>query len=357
MLRIILSWLGLVFLIVLGIYHPNHEAMSHFYTTPTPTSLNWQDLSLIQADNVENLQLITSLEHDSSLTVASWSSGGNYLAVGSAKGEIWLYDTNDFETPLYSWQGQDGNIVDLTFSPDGNLLASSGLHSVIRIWDTNYFSEQFIIENEVGYTGAGMATSLKFIDNETLIFIDSGGLIQIWDIKNGKQTDSFQLPPTVEPWDFWAMGSAFSNHSQLVAVSPEIGSDIELWNWSEQVKFMNLIGHGEYPSWSLQFNSDDTILVSGSDDNSIRLWDISSGQQILLLEGHEDYVRWICFSPDSKLIASSSWDKTTRIWDLSTGKQIKKFDELEGIVSFNPAGNLLAISNGSTLSLWGVRSE
>lgn len=70
------------------------------------------------------------------------------------------------------------------------------------------------------------------------------------------------------------------------------------------------------------FNSDDTMIVTTSDDNTAIVWDIKTGRQISKLQGHTGKVYHAEFSPDSKKVVTSSADKTAIIWDTRTGKKI-----------------------------------
>ena len=73
------------------------------------------------------------------------------------------------------------------------------------------------------------------------------------------------------------------------------------------------------------FLSDNTQIVSGSDDKTIRVWDLVTGQQVgEALRGHEDSVCSVVYSPVSIYIVSGSFDETTRVWDALTRRHIRK---------------------------------
>lgn len=68
--------------------------------------------------------------------------------------------------------------------------------------------------------------------------------------------------------------------------------------------------------YAVAFNSDGTMLASGSGDHTIRLWDVVTHQQIgAPLSGHTDTVTSVAFSPDGRVLASGSGDHTIRLWD------------------------------------------
>ena len=46
----------------------------------------------------------------------------------------------------------------------------------------------------------------------------------------------------------------------------------------------------------MQFNSDGTLLVSGSFDNTVKLWNVESQTELVTLEGHSNWVNSVAFS-------------------------------------------------------------
>jgi WD40 repeat protein len=65
-------------------------------------------------------------------------------------------------------------------------------------------------------------------------------------------------------------------------------------------------------------------------------------------------------SPDGRLLADGGFAKTVIIWDISDPRQhtelveLPSFPEAIGTVVFSPDGRILAISGGSTPTLWDI---
>jgi WD40 repeat protein len=76
---------------------------------------------------------------------------------------------------------------------------------------------------------------------------------------------------------------------------------------------------------SVAISSDNTFIISGSEDKTIRIWDVASGKLINVLEGHTSRVSSVALSKNDQFIVSGSWDKTVRLWDRVTGECIKIF--------------------------------
>ena len=68
---------------------------------------------------------------------------------------------------------------------------------------------------------------------------------------------------------------------------------------------------------SIDWNNNDTLLISGSDDHTITLWDIRQNIPVNRLIGHYDSISCCKFNNiSSNLIFTSSFDETCRIWDV-----------------------------------------
>ncbi|MCL4505352.1 MAG: protein kinase, partial [Chloroflexi bacterium] len=91
------------------------------------------------------------------------------------------------------------------------------------------------------------------------------------------------------------------------------GLKIRGWSIPDGNDVGDLEGHTA-PVRSAAFNSDASLLVSGSNDRTVRLWSVQSGTLLRTLKGHTDQVTSVAFSPDGATVASGSDDGTVRLW-------------------------------------------
>lgn len=63
---------------------------------------------------------------------AAWSSRG-FFAAGEATGRVSLWDPQQSK-PVAEAKGLRSNVIDLSFSPDGLMLAGSGYDNVVKLW-------------------------------------------------------------------------------------------------------------------------------------------------------------------------------------------------------------------------------
>ena len=57
------------------------------------------------------------------------------------------------------------------------------------------------------------------------------------------------------------------------------------WNVETKTEIATLKGHSYYVN-SVAFNTNGTILASGSSDNTIKLWNVETKTEIATLKGH-----------------------------------------------------------------------
>ena len=73
---------------------------------------------------------------------------------------------------------------------------------------------------------------------------------------------------------------------------------------------------------SVAFNTNGTILASGSYDETIKLWNVETKTEIATLEGHSGYVNSVAFNTNGTILASGSFDGTIKLWNVETKTEI-----------------------------------
>jgi dipeptidyl aminopeptidase/acylaminoacyl peptidase len=122
------------------------------------------------------------------ITALTWSPDGERLASGSVDGKasIWNPDTGSL---LRQFEAAEAEINSITWSPDGRILATGGSdgfenqgNQTVRLWNASTGS----LIREMVLPFAHEALSIAWSPNGDLLASgDSFGDLQIWDTENG----------------------------------------------------------------------------------------------------------------------------------------------------------------------------
>jgi WD40 repeat protein len=80
--------------------------------------------------------------------------------------------------------------------------------------------------------------------------------------------------------------------------------------------------------YCIQFDSENDLLISSSQDATVKLWDMSATTATLncTLKGHTGPVGSVSFLPSAHLAISGSDDKTIRVWDTARAAEAASKD-------------------------------
>ncbi len=229
----------------------------------------------------------------------AFSSDGTTLAAAVGKTAS-LYSSVDGKL-LASADGQDSQIREVAFSPDGKMLAFGNDAGLVQLWN---IAKRKTIHFLKG--GSSYVLSLDYTPDGGLLAEGSvDGNVRLWNPATGKLNASLHIGSAVGDLEFSPDGT-------LLATASDDGI-IRLWDHASGQVHRELAGHRDFVN-GLSFSPDGLLLASGSHDKSVGIWDVRSGNLIIMLGGHEDAVLRVAFSPDGRSLASISWDGTIRLW-------------------------------------------
>ena len=87
-------------------------------------------------------EIATLKGHVDSVLNITFSPNGEYLASGSWDNTIRIWDMNTFKE-IATLKGHANEVWDIAFSPNGEYLASGGNDKTIKIWDVDAKSKTF----------------------------------------------------------------------------------------------------------------------------------------------------------------------------------------------------------------------
>ncbi|OAI48954.1 hypothetical protein AYO44_06615 [Planctomycetaceae bacterium SCGC AG-212-F19] len=301
----------------------------------------------------------------------------------------------ELNTPKATWQ-HEKPVLTVVFSPDNQLVASSGHDKVIRLWDISKGQERAPIMGHKNHPGP--VANLRFLygsDGRWLISVAKGDQTSYWKwwtVDSG-QDQQAEFPSTYTSARSIHFGSgknvmleqkdgslilgwlgsptirgtikgghafkclAFCELPENVAVQDAEGK-ISLWDYApEPPKFLRPLTSGPTdPALALAFSPEGKTLAAVGQSKSVKLWETTTGQERTILTDHSGTLLAVAFSPDGKLIATGSSDSTAKLCDVTSLKIVATLKGHTGPINsvvFSRDGKFLATgSDDHSVRLW-----
>ncbi|KAL8916196.1 MAG: hypothetical protein Q9208_008648 [Pyrenodesmia sp. 3 TL-2023] len=140
--------------------------------------------------------------------------------------------------------------------------------------------------------------------------VTSGRQVQVFSVRNCKREKQ------ISRFDDIAHGAEIRRDGRVLVAGDESGA-IQVFDVHSRAILKTWKEHKQ-PVWTTKFSpTDNTTLMSASDDRTVRLWDLPAQQSVTTFTGHQDYVRSGAFMQGQAagLLVSGSYDQTVKIWD------------------------------------------
>jgi WD40 repeat protein/serine/threonine protein kinase len=279
--------------------------------------------------------------------ILAFSRDGKRVAAGALEFGAVAWDIATGRE-LSALPGQDHNVSDLAFVPDGRLLALTVAGTLLS-WDLSRDDRAILCR----IPEKNFDCLLLSPDGRLLLCLKDSQA-QLWDVPAGRKRAD--LPGAFVRGNCVASFSADGRHLAYSTAD----AAVHLWGVQAGAQAGVLRGHSAHV-WALAFSPDGKRLASGSryPDNSVRVWSVPAGQELAVLSDHQNEIATLAFSPDGKRLASGSLDKTARLWEVRAGKVtvLKGHTGVVGHLAFSPNGKHLATtSDDETVRLWNAAS-
>jgi len=303
----------------------------------------WEWFYLMRRCKVEPLVVRDKAE----VIGVTFSPDGERLASAGGDGAVRIWNGRTGQLIL-ELPAHDRAACSVAFHPDGRHLASTGADGLVKVWDLATRQEVF----------RGMCDALrKFGAAYTVAFrppngghlaAGSDGAVRVWDWQ------SDQPLQTLRGHEHHSIPVAFSPDGRCLATGGAWRQGQNLWD-AELGRLLRTWPAHHHPVTALAFGPDGGRLATASLDRSVKVWDTASGGLLHTLP-HTGNVLGVAFSPDGGRLASTGEDKTVRVWDAKTGREVlglRGHTDSSGCVSFSPDGRRLASASlDGTIRVW-----
>ncbi|HBE19140.1 MAG TPA: hypothetical protein DEG17_05830 [Cyanobacteria bacterium UBA11149] len=315
----------------------NHELGIWQYFLPIFGNIRWliHHSPDIQVEPDTRFQVIASLSqamnniseqnrlegHSDIVTDVSFAPDGKLIASASRDRTIKLWRTDGML--VATLKGHQDSISSLAFSPDGEILASGSWDGTIKLWYRNGTLKNTLRGH------LNNVYSVSFSPNGKLLASAGGdGTIRLWTI-------SGKLIRTFRGHEGAVQSIAWSPDGEKIASA---GDDSRINIWTPTGHLLQSLTRHKSKVNSIAFSPDGELLASASDDRTVKLWNAKNGKLIDTLIGHDRWVLKVAFSPDSQIVASASADHIVRLWDRhgTLLKTFKGHNDSVTSISFNP---------------------
>ncbi len=270
------------------------------------------------------------IEHTGVITALTFSPDGNTLATASMDYSIRLWDFAARER-LATLQGHRSDVWSLAFSPDGRTLASGGKDGELKLWsvhrDTN-------AQNTVAGTWQPAAISK---DSRTVAALNRNGMVGFINIATHEVEQQFQLG---QGW-FRSAASISLSDDLSTLVQPVDDGSVRIWNTATRESTTLKVTDGPVDQATL--SPDGKSLVTAGRGRNVRWWDLGSGTNLAV--GGE--VHKVVFSRDGRTMAALRRGNTVEVWDVATRMARTNFlveTQFGFEVTLSADGRLLAVA-------------
>ena len=272
---------------------------------------------------------------------------------------------------------------------DKTFISESGIsnnESKIQVLDvsTGEHIDGFAINNvhckhsHIGFddgTSIVLHSKSVFTPNGERVAIQTNEGIEIWDVQNKKQVNTFND------------NNVKNSRVSIYALAPDgktlvVGTDrdVKLWdthtgkhitlktstNWRNTI--LDTVGLHRNRIYTLAISPDGKSIASGGEDKKVYLWKIPEIRPDTILK-HDHVVSKLTFSRDGKLLASGDTSGKIYLWELKTGQRIATYNGhgifISGLTFASDGKTLASVCGGNgylgynagTIVLWDVPSN
>ncbi len=260
---------------------------------------------LILSWNMNNETNEVLFQNDQVSRVVGVSPDEKYLALGSDKDHIYLFDLENQEQEPIEIIGHGGAVFDLVFTPDNKGFFSVGADKIIRTSD--FKNSEKLVTTEARVKALAISP-----DGRLLAGGAENGDVYLWDLKRAN------VMTTIYTKSRTPVNAITFNKTGDKLAFGDYDGNIILWDLDEGKKFGPTLTGFTGPVLDISFDSKGKLLGAASSDKTARLWDLNNIYDLpTILDDHTDWVFTLDFHPDGQYLVTGSKDQIIRKWPIS----------------------------------------
>jgi hypothetical protein len=281
-------------------YHPNGKTLA---------AGGYKVVALIDPLKGELTARLTGLPAE--VTALAYSRDGALLAVASGMsgtaGEVRLYAGDKLSHQISAHRD---HIYDLSFSPDGKVLATCGYDRVIHLWDT---STGKLIRDLKDHSDAVYAIAFS-PDGKLLASGAADRAVKIWYVASGKRL--YTLSESTD----WVYAVAWHPSGKQLAAAG-VDKSIRVWETTATGgKVVHAVFAHEGAVTRIAYSTDGKTLYSLSEDRTAKAWDATAMTERTVYPAQPETPLALAVRPDRAQVAIGRYDGVLVLLDAATGK-------------------------------------
>jgi WD40 repeat protein/class 3 adenylate cyclase len=275
----------------------------------------------------------------------SFSSDGKRLGIANLeRPEAVVIDVGTWNE-VFTLRGQEFQVMDVDWSPNGRWIATSARDETVRIWDGRTGRPRFTLFGHA----AAVSSADWSPDSSRLVTGSDDGTAKVWEISEAGGRELLSL--SAQDTRAGVNGVAFSPDGDRVMTGDIEIRAVNVWDVSDtgDAEWANLFAD-PLTFTSVAFTLDGRLVTSGPErlPEEVAIWDPETGRRLGEIAHPERFDEPadeldMEVSPDGGLLAVAGGPRT-QVWDLENGDlafAIRSEGWLES-VSWSPDGELLA---------------
>ncbi len=316
--------------------------------------LTWMTLLLSSAPGLTptpiplGTLLHTYRGHSDYVHAVTWSPDGQRIASGSDDQTVQVWDAANGGN-VFTYRGHSDAVETVAWSPDGKHIASAGNDQTVQVWDA--------VDGERVFTYRGhtdLVDAVVWSPDSTHIASGSWDqTVQVWDAANGGNVFTYRGHTKLVTAVAWS-----PDGTRIASASDD--QTVQVWDAANGSHVFTYRGHSDYVH-AVAWSPDGTRIASASDDQTVQVWDAADGGHVFTYRGHSNPyfgALALAWSPNGTRIASGCLDKTVQVWDAADGSHVFTYrghTKLVTAVAWSPDGTRIASgSSDHTVQVWGA---